>query len=124
MSLRLLTGVFTGICVLVLTASTPVARAYVQGSDALAGKSSDGNASAKAPANLASWDKARVNPAERPWRNRKSGNEGSGGGGSDEASAPIPEPGTLTLASLGLLALGSAMRKRRGAQAPASPRIR
>jgi PEP-CTERM motif len=34
-------------------------------------------------------------------------------------SAPVPEPGTMTLAAMGLMAVGAAIRKRRGARTPA-----
>jgi PEP-CTERM motif len=36
------------------------------------------------------------------------------GGGDDPPVAPVPEPGTMALASMGLIALGAAVRKRRG----------
>jgi len=34
--------------------------------------------------------------------------------GNDRPVAPIPEPGTMALASMGLIALGAATRQRRG----------
>lgn len=40
-----------------------------------------------------------------------------GGGGNvldDKPTRPVPEPGTMVLASMGLMALGAATRKRRG----------
>jgi len=43
--------------------------------------------------------------------------DGPGGGGTvldDRPTRPVPEPGTMVLASLGLIALGAATRKRRG----------
>ncbi len=35
------------------------------------------------------------------------------GGGGDRPVAPVPEPGTMALASMGLIALGAAARSRR-----------
>jgi len=32
----------------------------------------------------------------------------------DGASAPVPEPGTMAMASMGLMALGATLRRRRG----------
>lgn len=119
MSLRMLTGVFVGVCVLVLFATTPVARAYVQGGDALIGKSLDGIASSRPPTSQSNWNKARLRPVEQPWSNRRPGNAPMG----EDPSAPIPEPGTLTLASLGLFALGAAMRRRRGTHAAAKSAV-
>jgi len=37
-----------------------------------------------------------------------------GGRGDDVPVAPVPEPGTMALASMGLIALGAAARQRRG----------
>jgi len=37
-----------------------------------------------------------------------------GGRGGDQPVAPVPEPGTMALASMGLIALGAAARHRRG----------
>jgi hypothetical protein len=37
-----------------------------------------------------------------------------GGRGGDKPVAPVPEPGTMALASMGLIALGAAARQRRG----------
>lgn len=37
-----------------------------------------------------------------------------GGRGGDKPVAPVPEPGTMALASMGLIALGAAARHRRG----------
>ena|SRR5882672_7022217 len=34
--------------------------------------------------------------------------------GGDKPTRPVPEPGTMVLASMGLIALGAATRKRRG----------
>ena len=43
---------------------------------------------------------------------------------SEATTAPVPEPGTLVLTSLGLLALGAARRRWRGLRTSASPTIR
>ena len=59
-------------------------------------------------------DDSRIAPRGGPWGDRGPTREPMG---ADPISNPIPEPGTLTLASLGLLALGAAMRKRRTANA-------
>ena len=37
-----------------------------------------------------------------------------GGGADDRPVAPVPEPGTMALAAMGLIALGAATRKFRG----------
>lgn len=118
MSLRILTSLFAVICLMVIFATTPVARAYVQGSDVLVTRDPHAGAVSNSPTEVATWDKSRTRPPERPWQSRRHDYVPVDG----DASAPIPEPGTFTLASLGLLALGAAMRKRRGAQAPAGIR--
>ena len=47
---------------------------------------------------------------------RPSNTPGGGGTllGDDRPTRPVPEPGTMVLASMGLIALGAATRKRRG----------
>lgn len=119
MSLRVVTGLFSGICMLLIFAATPVARAYVQGGDLLNGKHLDRNASAH-PTTTTNMvlDRSRMRQPETPWGGHPPGQRPR----DDETAAPIPEPGTLTLASLGLLALGAALRKRSSTPAQASGR--
>jgi len=51
----------------------------------------------------------------RGGRGGRGGNGGGGGGGfgGDRPVAPVPEPGTMALASMGLIALGVAARGRK-----------
>jgi hypothetical protein len=76
------------------------------------------------------WQKVS---SERMVKSPKPGNETiphSGRGWADHGptttpadetpSAPVPEPGTMALASLGLMALGASFRKRRAARAAAA----
>jgi hypothetical protein len=113
MTLRKIIGLFAGVSVLLILATPPTARAYVQSGHILSWQGADKNTGAKPVTTNPMWEKSQLQSPGRPWR-----------GGPDnpplgeEPSAPIPEPGTLTLLSLGLLALGAAMRKFRGANAP------
>ena len=116
MSLRVLISLFTGICMLLIFAATPVARAYVQGGDLLVGKNSGRSAAPQPTLTTMVRNRSSIRQPETPWGGHPPGQRPR----DDETSAPVPEPGTLTLASLGLLALGAAMRKRRTARALAA----
>jgi len=96
-----------------LILSTPIARAYIHGSNST-WQSPDAASGLKTPPTTASrWEEAgNVLPgAHHPVSEPLKG----------EASAPIPEPETFPLVSLGLLALGAALWKHRGPQAPNAP---
>ncbi len=112
MRLRILMRSFAGVGVLLILA-TPIARAYIHGSNST-WQNLGARPGLKTPTVTSSrWEEARnVLPGARhPVSEPLKG----------EASAPIPEPETFPLVSLGLLALGAALWKHRGPQAPNAP---
>jgi hypothetical protein len=106
---------FAGIAAVLLVAAPPAAHAYVSGGDPRLWQSLDKKPAPRDPVQGQSWDHTPGAEPASAWTDHEPVPNPARGEG---PTAPIPEPGTLTLASLGLLAIGAAMRKRRGAEAP------
>jgi hypothetical protein len=107
-------GWFAGIAAVLLVAAPQAAHAYVSGGDPHLWQNLEKKPVPRTPISGQPWDRAPGGLPAIPW----TGGPGVEPVRGDGPTAPIPEPGTLTLTSLGLLAIGAAMRKRRGAEAP------
>jgi hypothetical protein len=102
-------GWFAGGTVVLLLALASTANAYVQGVDAHLGRGLDATPDGTIPQQTAQIGSASV----------LSGDRGPYAMPIEHAvTEPVPEPGTLTLASLGLLALAAVGRARRRFRAP------
>lgn len=103
-----LLGVTAGVLA-VLILAPPSAHTYVRVEAPLAPQTLDADAGSGSPSAAPAWDDDRAleplngrGPGMRPLNER--------------VTKPVPEPGTITLASLGLLAIGAALRRRRGSE--------
>ena len=95
------------VCV-VLILATPIARAYIHGGNT--GQSPDRPSRPVTPTTTVRWEEAGVIAS--------GAHDPSSASLPRAASAPTSEPATCALVSLGLLALGASVRKRRGPDAP------
>jgi uncharacterized protein (TIGR03382 family) len=118
MNFRMSSSLIAGACVVASLVAPSPARAYVKGGASGTWQNLDKQARTRPPTTETSWERVQAPIPGHPWNSRDP--DQSPGG----ATTPIPEPGTLTLASLGLLALGAARRKRRGPDAPTRVKTR
>ena len=114
MTLRVLSSLYAGACVLLILLTPSLARAFIQEGQAHITQSPDKVASEGPAATMPALETSRILPEGRLGQGRGPEREPL----REDTSAPVPEPGTITLASMGLLALGLARRKRRGTHLP------
>jgi hypothetical protein len=111
MRFRVLSGLFAGAGMLLILAAPPMARGDVQETGSLTRNTIDEEPATSPATTNTTWDKTRTlhpgRPEQVPFN--------------EEATPPVPEPATITLVSLGLLALGAASRRRRAARNDDAP---
>jgi hypothetical protein len=118
MSLGRASGLLAGACGLLALVMLPVARAYVHGGGAPTRQSLHVQSRTRPPTAISERAQAPAVPPMNP-----PGAAPENLPLNEVATATDPETGTLTLASLGLLALGVAMQTRRGRYRRDAPAI-